>query len=267
MPTFLPTSTASGSSLLLLEGDLRHLLREGETRTGILIERDAGYTLPLQPVGARGGRVLSEQTQFSHMPPERAALFTPDGRLLVTCILQKSDTLNRNGRVYPHYVLERENRAYQLAVQERMASGECNHPDEITLDLHNLSHLVVRTWWEGKALMGELEILVSPQYVENGSIQLAGDKIAYYLEKKMKLGISSRGLGSVKKVNGQLLVQSDFSLIGFDLVQSPSTPGSYLYVGGAGAQSLHEQYQAPALVAPVNRLSERLNRFGGPKAH
>lgn len=246
----ISTPHPSGTPQLLLESNLQYLLQEGESRYGLLIEHDAGITMGLVN---RDGELLRENYSLSQRP----SLFTPDGLLLVHCILQKADTLNRNGRVYPEAILVRENRSYQTAVVERMASGEVNHPDTITLDLHNLGHLVTRTWWEGKALMGELEVLVSPRYIADGSIQLPGDKIAYYLEKRMKLGISSRGLGSVKKINNQLIVQQDFGLIGFDFVQSPSTTGSYILTGAAGSQTLRESAPGPA-----NRIPTKVDRFG-----
>lgn len=255
--------TSSGSPIILLESQHTHLLTEGETRHGLLVEHDAGLvSFSLNPtIGPRLTEILAEGKAG------RASLFTSDGRLLVHCILQKADTLNANDRIYPMAVLRREDQAYQQIIAEVMASGECNHPDEITLDLHNLSHLVTRTWWEGNSLMGELEILVSPQYVENRSIQLAGDKIAYYLEKNMKLGISSRGLGSVKKVNGSLLVQSDFGLIAYDLVQRPSTPGSYLYPGpAAGEETILREGRAPRLATAPGGLAQRLARFGSGRA-
>lgn len=252
-------TTPSGSTALLLESDLLSLLTEGESRYGLLVEYDAGMVaLSLNPaIGNRLPEILREGKTG------RETLFTADGRLLVHCILQKADTLNANGRIYPMFVLKREDQAYQEIIAQVMASGECNHPDEITLDLHNLSHLVTRTWWEGTALMGELEILVSPQYIENRNIQLAGDKIAYYLEKNMKLGISSRGLGSVKKSNGALVVQNDFGLIAFDLVQRPSTPGSYLVPGAQGAANTGALYEShrPGPVVPRQGFLDRMAQF------
>ncbi len=226
---------------------------------GLLVEHDGFAALSLNPaIGHNLPSILREG---------REQLFTDD-RLLVHCILQKADTLNRNGRVYPLNVLQRENGTYQQAIAERAAVGECNHPDEITMDLHNLSHLVTKTWWEGAALMGELEILVSPQYIQRREISpLPGDKIAYYLEKGIKLGISSRGLGSVKKLNGKLVVQNDFGLICFDLVQSPSTPGSFLHAGPGASkqQALRESAQTVPLVLTPQALltgpQARLRRF------
>lgn len=235
------------------------LLEAFQEGYGLLVEQDGYAALALNPqIGTNLPAILREG---------REQLFTDD-RLLVHCILQKADTLNRNGRVYPLNVLQRENRTYQQAIADRAAVGECNHPDEITMDLHNLSHLVTKTWWDGAALMGELEILVSPQYIQRREISpLPGDKIAYYLEKGIKLGISSRGLGSVKKMNGKLVVQQDFGLICFDLVQSPSTPGSFLHLGpgNGGPQALRESLAPqPLVLAPATALSgidERLRRF------
>jgi len=102
--------------------------------------------------------------------------------------------------------------------------------NSLTISLSNISHRIAKTWWEGDTLYGTLDIIVSDSFIENGIGWTIGDKIALYLKRKIKLGITSRGIGSVKNVGGKNIVQDDFELICFDLVASPSTPNAYLFL-------------------------------------
>lgn len=108
------------------------------------------------------------------------------------------------------------------AVQDRSAMGELDHPDSAVISLNNVSHLITKMWWEQSTLWGEIEIAETP----------SGDIVKGLLRSGIKLGISSRGVGSVKTVKGEDVVQEDFELIGFDIVSSPSTPGAYLFKEG-----------------------------------
>lgn len=140
--------------------------------------------------------------------------------IIVPCILQKANTLNRNGRVYPFDILKREVDKYQELVKERSAMGELDHPDSAVISLANVSHIVTEMSWKGEVLYGKIQIADTP----------AGDTVKGLLKSGIKLGISSRGVGSVKKNReNQDVVQEDFELIGFDIVSSPSTPGAYLF--------------------------------------
>jgi hypothetical protein len=137
-------------------------------------------------------------------------------------ILQKANTQNRNGRVYPYDILKREADKYMVSVKERRALGEADHPDSPIVSLSNSSHLVTNMWWEGDTLMGEVELVETE----------AGNKLKGLLKSGVMLGISSRGVGSVKNVRGQDVVQDDFELIAFDFVSTPSTPGAYMFKEG-----------------------------------
>lgn len=134
-------------------------------------------------------------------------------------ILQKADTENRNGRVYPYKILKREADNYMQSVKERRALGECDHPESPIVSLSNASHLVTNMWWEDETLMGEVELVETE----------AGNKLKGLLKSGVMLGISSRGVGSVKNSSGKDVVQNDFELIAFDFVSSPSTPGAYMF--------------------------------------
>ena len=142
-----------------------------------------------------------------------------EGSVFLVGVCQKAGTKNGNGRVYPKSVLEREIKNYQSSIKERRALGELDHPDDSVINLKNASHLVTKMWWEGDNVMGKIEILDTP----------SGRILKDLLKSGVKLGISSRGMGSVRESMGNTLtVEDDFMLICFDMVSEPSTPGAYL---------------------------------------
>ena len=106
--------------------------------------------------------------------------------------------------------------------------------------------MITKMWWgkgqQENVLFGEIKILVTKGYINYGVVSVVGDKIILYLENKIRLGISSRGVGTLKEINGENLVQNDFELIGFDLVATPSTPGAFLFPGKSGELSFGENY-------------------------
>ena len=107
--------------------------------------------------------------------------------------------------------------------------GEADHPESSIVAISRISHNVVELWWEGNVLMGKLEIIMSPGFVTQGIISCEGDQVANLLRKGLKIGVSSRGVGSLEKEHGKNIVQDDFELICWDVVTSPSTPGSWIY--------------------------------------
>lgn len=133
--------------------------------------------------------------------------------------LQEAETKNGNGRVYPREVLEREVDKYVKGpISQNNAMGELDHPDASVINLGNVSHNIKRVWWEGNDLMGELELLNTPS-----------GKIAMELVSAgIPLGISSRGMGSVRQLGETVEVQDDFELLCWDLVSVPSTPNAYM---------------------------------------
>lgn len=143
--------------------------------------------------------------------------------LIMTGILQKADTENRNGRIYPYAILKREVDKYMELVESNTAGGELDHPDSAVVSLANVSHRVIDMWWQGKDLYGK--VLVAEDTP-------AGQILKGLLKAGFTLGISSRGVGSVKSASNADVVQDDFELIAFDFVSSPSTPGAYLFKEG-----------------------------------
>lgn len=145
-----------------------------------------------------------------------------NGKLLVSGVLQRADAKNQNGRVYPKEILKRESDKYhQEFVNQRRAMGELDHPESSVVNLKNVSHNIVDMNWEGDDLIGTVEILPTP----------SGNILRDLLNSGILLGISSRGLGSVKKDmrENSDIVQDDFELIAFDFVSNPSTHGAFMY--------------------------------------
>ena len=157
-----------------------------------------------------------------------------NGRLVVKGVLQRAEAKNQNGRVYPKDTLVREAKKYaEVQIAERRALGELDHPDSSVVNLNNVSHNILEMHWKGDDLAGTVEVLGTP----------AGNILKELFKSGIKLGISSRGLGSVKEMHeadgeASVEVQPDFELIAFDFVSNPSTHGAFLSPTNEG--KLHE---------------------------
>ena len=141
--------------------------------------------------------------------------------LMVSGVLQRANAKNQNERVYPKDILAREIRSYMEGpVAEKRALGELDHPESSVINLQNVSHNVVRCWWEGDDVMGDVEILPTP----------AGNILKALFASGITVGISSRGMGSVEEnINeGTVEVQDDFELLCWDFVSTPSTHGAFM---------------------------------------
>ena len=141
-----------------------------------------------------------------------------NGGVYLVGVCQKAGTKNGNGRIYRKETLQREVESYQKAIIERRALGELDHPDDSVINLKNASHLATKMWWNGDSVMAKFEVLDTP----------SGKILKDLVKAGIKLGISSRGLGSTKQEKGNTMVEDDFQLICFDMVSEPSTPGAYL---------------------------------------
>ena len=140
------------------------------------------------------------------------------GKIVLKGVLQKADTLNQNGRIYPLPILEREVRNYQKFIRESRALGECDHPDSSVVELKNSSHIVREAYMEGYVCYGAVELLNTP----------SGKILQSLVKSGVTLGISSRGVGTTRKQGDSQIVQDDFQLICFDMVSEPSTPGAFM---------------------------------------
>ena len=146
-----------------------------------------------------------------------------DGKLIVKGVLQRADTKNQNGRVYPKEILMREAKKYfKNFITQKRAMGELDHPESAVVNLANVSHNITEMNWNGDDLVGTVEVLGTP----------AGNILKELFKSGIKLGISSRGMGSVETMNedeDSQEVQDDFELIAFDFVSNPSTHGAFMY--------------------------------------
>lgn len=121
----------------------------------------------------------------------------------------------------------------------------CDHPDTSIIAADRISHNILETWWEGKTLMGKMEILMSPGFINYGIVSTKGDEVANLLRNRIKIGVSSRGVGSLKEgKNNEQIVQDDFEIICWDVVTAPSTPDAWMFKNIEEAQPYVESYQA-----------------------
>ena len=169
-------------------------------------------------------QLLVDYTMFEVSPQAiNESLTQNNGKLIVSGVLQRAEAKNQNGRVYPRETLMREAKKYsQEFIAERRALGELDHPDSSVVNLNNVSHNVLEMNWKGNDLVGTVEVLSTP----------SGNILKELFKSGIRLGISSRGMGSVKEVMREggdtLEVQPDFELVAFDFVSNPSTHGAFL---------------------------------------
>ena len=172
------------------------------------------------------------------------------GRLIVKGVLQRAESKNQNGRVYPREVLLKEVSKYlEEQVAERRALGELDHPESSVVNLNNASHNVIEMHWDGDDLLGTVEVLSTP----------SGNILKELFKSGIKLGISSRGLGSVEPVNekngedGTVEVQPDFELIAFDFVSNPSTHGAFMRPVNEGVEKQKPETKIESIINSIMR--------------
>ena len=196
-------------------------------------------------------KLLAECMPFEydeHLVKE--AVENDDGKFLMKGILQKANTLNQNGRVYPLGVLSREVENYQRFIEDGRAMGEPDHPDTSVVELKNVSHVIREAHMDGDVCYGTIEVLDTP----NGNI------LKSLVQSGVKIGISSRGVGSTRSEGGHQIVQDDFQLICWDIVSEPSTPGAFI-MREARDLSSHEMAQVRAFFGKEDKLNRIANKI------
>jgi hypothetical protein len=168
--------------------------------------------------------------------------FVANGGLILSGVMQRADARNGNGRIYPYKILMREMNKYKELIKERRALGELDHPEDSVVNLRNASHIITDVWWNGNDVMGKAQVLNTP----------SGNILKALVESGVKLGISSRGLGSVRESNGETIVEDDFSLVCFDFVSDPSTTGAFMMRESKGSDNNE-----------IRKLNEKLDRLLG----
>jgi len=179
-------------------------------------------------------RLIVDTIPFDVTPEKiNESMSSNGGRLIVKGVLQRAESQNQNGRVYPREILMREAKKYtDEFIKERRAMGELDHPDSSVVNLQNVSHNILEMHWQNNDLVGTVEVLSTP----------AGNILKELFKGGIKLGISSRGLGSIKSESKGDEVQSDFELIAFDFVSNPSTHGAFLSPVNESKNNVHNKW-------------------------
>lgn len=195
-------------------------IKAGETGHGILVENDGFISSDLgnnkslcESVSGDGG-------------------WNVPNPLVFDCVFQKCEIENGNKRIYPRKVLEREIANYQKRIADGRGYGECNHPNEVVIDLSRICLNVEELHWEKNTVVGKVRIITSEGFRKNGIISCQGDQVANLVLSGLKVGVSSRGIGSIKQFMGKTIVQDDFELVCFDAVSDPSTPNAWICTSG-----------------------------------
>jgi hypothetical protein len=223
------------------------LLEANEIGHGILIEMDAGWVNPKDELNLD---LIKENRKLDYSKPFE-----------FFAVLQKHDVPNRNGRTYPEKILRREAERYKKIIEKGLSTSELNHPESSLIDLDRVAHLITDIWWDSNILMGKLLLLTSPGFHERGIVSTKGDIAANLMRQGVSLGISSRGVGSLKKVGEKNEVQDDFELICFDLVSSPSTPGAYLFSNKEDRHKYDEKLEEEKKIDPSNNILKLMNKL------
>ena len=226
-------------------------IKKGETGTGLLIEHDGYISLD-----CGNNKQLFES--YRKMNESVGDEFHCPYPFIVDAVFQRYGAENANGRIYPEHILKREVQRYQTLIDERRALAELNHPAESVIDLSRVAINVVELHWEGNTLVGKIEIVTSPGFRKFGIISCQGDQTANLLLSGYKIGLSSRGLGTVTQKMGVLYVADDYELVCFDVVSDPSTKNAWICQdGGVPAQYLTNE----SIKKEENSLFEKINRF------
>jgi hypothetical protein len=192
-------------------------------------------------------QILVEYLPFSYSPSAITEETKSSGKFIVEGILQRAGHKNQNGRIYPKGVLQREVSRYQdCEIKERRALGELDHPDSSVVNLKNVSHNILKVNWKGDDVYGTIEVLDTP----------SGNILKALFKSGVTLGISSRGLGSVKQLDETTVeVQDDFQLLCWDFVSNPSTHGAFMSPINNGIyESVNSSVKTPSLLSEIDHL-------------
>ncbi len=190
-------------------------VKAGQTGNGLLIEHD--------------GHIIGKKDTIQQIKEDidNGHKFVIPDDFIVSAVFQKYGIKNANGRIYPENILKREVQKYlENQVANHTAIGALDHPSYSSLSGHDVSHRILDLRWEGRTLVGEMKLHLSPGFKKHGICSSSGDLVASMLLDDICLGVSSRALGSVEEKLGTLVVGDDLELVGWDVVVENSTPGA-----------------------------------------
>jgi hypothetical protein len=206
-------------------------IKKGQVGTGLLIEHDGYVSLDMKE-----NKLIKEAIE--DFKEEAIPLPRP---FVVSAVLQKYGIENANGRIYPENVLKREEQKYQQAIKERRAYGELNHPESSVIDLGRVCMNIVELHWVGRTLIGKIEFPISEGFRKYGVVSTLADMAAQWLVSGLKIGVSSRGLGTVSQLGGKIIVNDDYEIVCWDVVSQPSTPMAWIDMEEEGIKPYIEE--------------------------
>ena len=220
-------------------------IKAGQTGHGLLIEHD-GHIIGKKDTINQIKEDINNHHQF----------VIPD-EFIVSAVFQKYGIKNANGRIYPEKILKREVQNYlENQVANRCAIGALDHPASSTLSGHDVTHNILDLRWEGRTLVGEMKLHLSPGYKRYGICSTSGDLVANLILDDILIGVSSRAVGSVEEKYGDLIVGDDLELVGWDVVIENSTPGAKI---GRNMGELQQYIESTNSKKPM--LAEKLNKI------
>lgn len=224
----------------------------------LLLEYDAGYVETLDKIS---------ETFLIESANKSEDLSKNGVPLIVFAVLQKYGVLNENNRIYSEEILKREAARYlKYCIPQKNTLLEANHPESTQINILNGAGLLIDCWWEGATLLGKIKLNVSKGFIESGFVSTSGDHIANLMMNEVRVGVSSRGVGSLKKINSVNIVQDDYELLCWDFVNKPSSKGSWVsdnlkslepFIDRTIKEQTHNNNNMPL----SNRLSNFLERF------
>lgn len=206
-------------------------IKKGQVGTGLLIEHDGYVSLDMKE-----NKLIKEAIE--DFKEEAIPLPRP---FVVSAVFQKYGIENANGRIYPENVLKREEQKYQQAIKERRAYGELNHPESSVIDLGRVCMNIVELHWIGRTLVGKIEFPISEGFRKYGVVSTLADMAAQWLVSGLKIGVSSRGLGTVSQLGGKVIVNDDYEIVCWDVVSQPSTPMAWIDMEEEGIKPYIEE--------------------------
>ena len=225
-------------------------IKAGQTGHGLLIEHD--------------GHIVSKKDTIQQIKEDIEAghkFVIPDD-FIVSAVFQKYGIKNANGRIYPEDILKREVQKYlENQVANGSAVGALDHPSYSTLSGHDVAHRILDLRWEGRTLVGEMKLHLSPGFKRHGVCSTSGDLVANMILDGIRIGVSSRALGSVEEKFGTLIVGDDLELVGWDDVLEPSTSNAWIATNMQDLQPYIESNQTRKDKPMVSEKLEKINKI------
>lgn len=220
-------------------------IKKGETGTGLLIEND-GHIIGNNDVVSQ----IREDINSGHK-------FVIPDNFVVSAVFQKYGIKNANGRIYPENILKREVQKYlENQVANHRAVGALDHPTSSTLSGHDIAHNILDLRWEGRTLVGEMKLHLSPGFKQYGVCSTSGDLVASMILDGIQVGVSSRAVGSVEQKMGVLMVGDDLELVCWDVVLEPSTHNAWIATDAKDLQPYIESE-----IKNGNLMNEKINKI------